>query len=141
MSCAKYHWPLAPMVLSFILGPLLEKNLIQALSMSGGSPLIFVQRGLTLGLLVAALVVVVLSLWLMRTTVKRVELGGCKGRAALHDRLRRRRVMTLRCGQLVAALSLVLRLRRRQSVAAAAQQYPTRRVEIVVPFVPAAGPI
>ena len=42
----KYHWPLAPMVLSFILGPLLEKNLIQALSMSGGSPLIFVQRGL-----------------------------------------------------------------------------------------------
>ena len=75
----KYHWPLAPMVLSFILGPLLEKNLIQALSMSGGSPLIFVERGLTLGLLVAALVVVVVSLWLMRTTVKRVESAAAKG--------------------------------------------------------------
>ena len=50
----KYQWPLAPLVLSFILGPLLEKNLIQALSMSGGSPLIFVQRGLTLALIVAA---------------------------------------------------------------------------------------
>lgn len=74
----KYHWPLAPMILSFILGPLLEKNLIQALSMSGGSPLIFVQRGLTLGLLVAAVVLLVVSLWLMRATVKRVELAAAE---------------------------------------------------------------
>lgn len=34
----KYHWPLAPLLLAYILGPLLEKNRIQALSMSGGSP-------------------------------------------------------------------------------------------------------
>ncbi len=71
----KFHWPLAPLVLSFILGPLLEKNLIQALSMSGGSPLIFVQRGLTLALLAAATALLVLSLWLMRKTVKRVEMA------------------------------------------------------------------
>jgi putative tricarboxylic transport membrane protein len=75
----KYHWPLAPMVLSFMLGPLLEKNLIQALSMSGGSPLIFVQRGLTVALLVAAATLLVLSLWLMRTTLKRVELAAAEG--------------------------------------------------------------
>src|SRR5262245_61212895 len=75
----KYHWPLAPMVLSFILGPLLEKNLIQALSMSGGSLLIFVQRGLTPTLLVAAVALVILSLWLMRTTVRRVELAAAEG--------------------------------------------------------------
>jgi putative tricarboxylic transport membrane protein len=75
----KYHWPLAPMVLSFMLGPLLEKNLLQALSMSGGSLLIFVHRGLTLALLVTALVLVVLSLWLMRATVKRVELAAAEG--------------------------------------------------------------
>jgi len=75
----KYHWPLAPMVLSFILGPLLERNLIQALSMSGGSPLIFVQRGLTLALLVAALALLIVSLWLMRTTVKRVEQAAAEG--------------------------------------------------------------
>jgi putative tricarboxylic transport membrane protein len=75
----KFHWPLAPMVLSFMLGPLLEKNLIQALSMSGGSPLIFVQRGLSLGLLVAAAMLVIVSLWLMRTTVKRVELATAEG--------------------------------------------------------------
>jgi putative tricarboxylic transport membrane protein len=75
----KYHWPLAPMVLSFMLGPLLEKNLIQALSMSGGSPLIFFERGLSLTLLAAAAVLVTLSLSLMRTTVKRVELATAEG--------------------------------------------------------------
>jgi putative tricarboxylic transport membrane protein len=75
----KYHWPLAPMVLSFMLGPLLEKNLIQALSMSGGSPLIFFERGLSLALLAAAAVLVILSLSLMRTTVKRVELATAEG--------------------------------------------------------------
>ena len=75
----KYHWPLAPLVLSFILGPLLEKNLIQALSMSGGSLLIFVHRGLAAALLVTAAAVMALSLWLMRDTVKRVELAAAEG--------------------------------------------------------------
>jgi putative tricarboxylic transport membrane protein len=75
----KYHWPLAPMVLSFLLGPLLEKNLIQALSMSGGSLLIFVQRGLTLALLAAAVGFGILSIWLMRTTVRRVQMAAAEG--------------------------------------------------------------
>ena len=55
------------------------KNLIQALAMSGGSLLIFVQRGLTLSLLVAAVALLILSLWLMRATVKRVELAVAEG--------------------------------------------------------------
>jgi putative tricarboxylic transport membrane protein len=75
----KYHWPVAPMVLSFMLGPLLEKNLIQALSMSGGSLMIFLQRGLTVALLVGAVALLTLSLWLMRATVKRVELAAAHG--------------------------------------------------------------
>jgi putative tricarboxylic transport membrane protein len=75
----KYHWPVAPMVLSFMLGPLLEKNLIQALSMSGGTPMIFLQRGLTLALLAAAAALLMLSLWLMRATVKRVQLAAAEG--------------------------------------------------------------
>lgn len=75
----KYRWPVAPLVLSFILGPMLEKNLIQALSMSGGNPLIFAQRGLTVALLAAAVAVVILSLWLMRATVQRVELAAAEG--------------------------------------------------------------
>jgi putative tricarboxylic transport membrane protein len=75
----KYHWPVAPMVLSFMLGPLLEKNLIQALSMSGGSLMIFLQRGLTVALLAAAAALLILSLWLMRATVKRVALAAAEG--------------------------------------------------------------
>jgi putative tricarboxylic transport membrane protein len=69
----KYQWPLAPMLLTFILGPLLEKYLIQSLSMSGGSPLIFVQRGLSLALIVAAGVLLCTSLVLVRYTSRRVR--------------------------------------------------------------------
>jgi len=69
----KYHWPLAPLILSFILGPLIEKNLIQSLSMSGGSPWIFFQRGLSLAFLVAAGLMVILSIVLIRGTVQRVQ--------------------------------------------------------------------
>jgi len=69
----KYQWPLAPLLLAFILGPLLEKNLIQSLSMSGGSPLIFVQRGLSLALILAAGVLLFTSLVLVRYTSRRVR--------------------------------------------------------------------
>ena len=69
----KYQWPLAPMLLAYILGPLLENNLLQSLSMSGGSPAIFVTRGLSLTLLVAAAVLLVTSLILIRYASRRVR--------------------------------------------------------------------
>jgi putative tricarboxylic transport membrane protein len=69
----KYQWPLAPLLLAFILGPLLEKYLLQSLSMSGGSPLIFVQRGLALALILAAGVLLFMSLVLVRYTSRRVR--------------------------------------------------------------------
>jgi putative tricarboxylic transport membrane protein len=69
----KYQWPLAPLLLAFILGPLLEKYLLQSLSMSGGSPLIFFQRGLSLALILAAGVLLFTSLVLVRYTSRRVR--------------------------------------------------------------------
>src|SRR5262245_43475049 len=69
----KYQWPLAPLLLAFILGPLLEKYLIQSLSMSGGSLLIFVERGLALTLILAAGVLLFTSLVLVRYTSRRVR--------------------------------------------------------------------
>jgi putative tricarboxylic transport membrane protein len=69
----KYQWPLAPLLLAFILGPLLENNLIQSLSMSGGSPLIFVHRGLSLALIVGAVVLLATSLIIVRYTSRRVR--------------------------------------------------------------------
>jgi len=69
----RYQWPLAPLLLAFILGPLLEKYLIQSLSMSGGSPLIFFQRGISLALLVGAALLLLTSLVLVRYTSRRVK--------------------------------------------------------------------
>ena len=69
----KRHWPLAPLLLAYILGPLLENNLLQSLSMSGGSPAIFWQRGLALALILGAAVLLFISLALVRYTRRRVE--------------------------------------------------------------------
>jgi putative tricarboxylic transport membrane protein len=40
----KKQWPLAPMILGFVLGDLFEGALRQSLSMAGGSPKIFFER-------------------------------------------------------------------------------------------------
>lgn len=69
----KYQWPLAPLLLAYILGPLLEKYLLQSLSMSGGSPLIFFQRGVALALLLGAALLLVLSLVIVHYTSRRVR--------------------------------------------------------------------
>jgi putative tricarboxylic transport membrane protein len=69
----KYQWPLAPLLLAFILGPLLEKYLLQSLSMSGGNPMIFVQRPLALTLIVAAGLLLVVSLVIVHYTDRRVR--------------------------------------------------------------------
>jgi putative tricarboxylic transport membrane protein len=53
----------APMILGFVLGPLMEENLRRAMKISSGDPMIFVQRPISLGLLIAAgLLLVVLVL-------------------------------------------------------------------------------
>jgi len=69
----KHQWPLAPLLLAYILGPLLEKYLIQSLSMSGGSPLIFLQRGISLTLIVLAVALLLSSLLLVRYAAQRVR--------------------------------------------------------------------
>jgi TctA family transporter len=49
----------APMILGFVLGPLMEENLRRAMRISGGDPMIFVNRPISLGLLLAALALLV----------------------------------------------------------------------------------
>src|SRR3954470_14742855 len=44
----------APMILGFVLGPLMEDNLRRAMRISSGDPLIFINRPISLGLLIAA---------------------------------------------------------------------------------------
>jgi TctA family transporter len=50
----------APFILGFVLGPLMEQNLRRSMVISGGDPLIFVTRPISLGLLLATLGLVLL---------------------------------------------------------------------------------
>jgi putative tricarboxylic transport membrane protein len=69
----KGQWPLAPLLLAYILGPLLENNLLESLSMSGGTPLIFFQRWLSLSLIISAGVLLLTSLVLVRYANRRLH--------------------------------------------------------------------
>ena len=58
----------APMILGFVLGPLMEENLRRAMRISGGDPMIFVERRISLGLLIAsALLLVLIALPFIRS--------------------------------------------------------------------------
>jgi putative tricarboxylic transport membrane protein len=50
----------APLILGFVLGPLMEENLRRAMRISGGDPMIFLQRPISLGLLIASLLLLVI---------------------------------------------------------------------------------
>jgi putative tricarboxylic transport membrane protein len=55
----KADWPVVPMIMGFIFGPMLENNLRQSVSMGGYT--IFLLRPLTIGFFVLAVVIIVLS--------------------------------------------------------------------------------
>jgi TctA family transporter len=50
----------APMLLGFVLGPLMEENLRRAMRISAGDPMIFVDRPISLGLLIAAAILLLI---------------------------------------------------------------------------------
>jgi len=51
----KLGFEAAPLLLGFVLGPLMEENLRRAMVMSRGDPMTFLQRPISLGLLIASL--------------------------------------------------------------------------------------
>jgi len=55
-----YRCEPAPLLLGFVLGPRLEENLRSSMLISGGDPMIFVNRPISLGLFLATLALVVL---------------------------------------------------------------------------------
>jgi putative tricarboxylic transport membrane protein len=50
----------APLILGFVLGPLMEEHLRRAMRISSGDPMIFLHRPISLGLLVAAAILLVI---------------------------------------------------------------------------------
>ncbi len=69
----KYKWPVVPLVLCFILGPLLEESFIQTMAMGAGNIAIVWSRPISLVILVAAAALLVISILLNRRTNKRVR--------------------------------------------------------------------
>ncbi|PZE20866.1 tripartite tricarboxylate transporter permease [Paenibacillus xerothermodurans] len=68
----KYHWPALPLVLGFILGPLLERSFLQSLSLSGESFSVFFTRPISAGLLAASLLLLFVSMRLKRKTKEKM---------------------------------------------------------------------
>jgi putative tricarboxylic transport membrane protein len=54
--------PPAPMLLGFVLGPLMEENLRRALLISRGDPTVFVTRPISLGFVIATVLIIIIML-------------------------------------------------------------------------------
>jgi putative tricarboxylic transport membrane protein len=57
----KHSFEPAPMLLGFVLGPLMEENLRRAMLIARGDPMVFVTRPISAGLLALALALLVIS--------------------------------------------------------------------------------
>jgi putative tricarboxylic transport membrane protein len=69
----KIDFPTVPLITSFILGPIVEKNLRQGLASSGGSLLPLLTRPLSLGLLIGAVILFAIGMYVSFFAAKRVE--------------------------------------------------------------------
>lgn len=58
----RLNWPAVTLIIGLVLGEILEERLRESLSMSAGSLLIFVERPISLGLLIAAALIIVIPL-------------------------------------------------------------------------------
>jgi putative tricarboxylic transport membrane protein len=71
----KLQFPMAPLALTMIVGPLMEGALRQALSISRGGLEILVRGPLSISLLAVAAIIITLPLWSSRVRRKRGVLG------------------------------------------------------------------
>lgn len=67
----KIEFPLVPLITAFVLGPIVEKNLRQALSLSQGSLVPLFTRPISLGLLIGAIFLFALGLYINNFVAKK----------------------------------------------------------------------
>ena len=60
----RMDFPLAPLILALVLGPLLESNFRRALTISHGDPMVFINSGISIALLLTAVVFMLLPVLL-----------------------------------------------------------------------------
>lgn len=68
----KFHWPVVPFVICFILGPVLERSFLQTIGMMAGNPYILFERPIFLILIAMTVVFVIISIKLRRRTSRMV---------------------------------------------------------------------
>lgn len=56
----RLEWPIVPWVLGFVLGPIIEQRLRESLSISRGDPMIFLTRPISLGIVIACMLIVII---------------------------------------------------------------------------------
>ncbi len=69
----KYRWPVVPLLLCFVLGPMFEKSFIQSMAMSSGSFSIFFERPISLTIMLLSLVLFAFSIVMIKRTKARVK--------------------------------------------------------------------
>jgi len=57
--CMRLGFPLAPMLLGFVLGPMMEENLRRSMLMSGGDATVFVRQPISLAFIIATVAILV----------------------------------------------------------------------------------
>jgi putative tricarboxylic transport membrane protein len=67
------NWPTAPLIMGFILGPMLEAALRSTLSISGGSMLILLSRPISLIFVILTIVVVFLKMFFQKAEPKEAD--------------------------------------------------------------------
>jgi putative tricarboxylic transport membrane protein len=72
----KYQWPAVPLILCFVLGPMLERSVVESLAISGGSVSIFFEHKICLGLIIAAAILLVISLKVVKRAEQLVKEAG-----------------------------------------------------------------
>jgi TctA family transporter len=73
--CMRLGFPLAPMLLGYVLGPMMEENLRRAMLMSGGDPSVFVTRPISAVFMIAT-AVILLVMVLPAVRKRRPEIAG-----------------------------------------------------------------
>ena len=72
--CMQLGFPLAPMLLGYVLGPMMEENLRRAMLMAGGDPSVFVRRPISLAFIIAT-VLILLVMVLPAVRKRRLEIA------------------------------------------------------------------
>ena len=71
----KFEYEPAPLVIAFILGPILENSLRQSLLISGGDLLIFFRKPISVSCLIIALFLLLSPIFLRRSKQIRAKIG------------------------------------------------------------------